>query len=150
MITRSQTFAESRGDRETFEQLSAIGSTFQTSFIEKITGYQVNYEKITRDTSPDVICTIFETINTTGVKLTVFDLLVAKCFKSNIRLRDKLEEALEQFQWIQRLDPEGELVATIQLPRIISLLHNGQCRKGDILRLRPDIIAGNGIRRSLP
>lgn len=133
-------FSESRGDKKEFDTFSQISSEFQTNFIEKVTGYQINYEKITRDTSPDVICTIFETINTTGVKLTVFDLLVAKCFKANLRLRDKLEEALEQFQWIRSVDPDGQQIAVIQLPRILSLLHNGQCKKADILNMEASTI----------
>lgn len=134
-------FSESKGDHNTFANLSEIASLFQTRFIERVTGYQVHYEKITRDTNPDVICTIFETINTTGVKLTVFDLLVAKCFKGDLRLRDKLEEAIQQYRWISHLDPDGAQIATIQLPRILSLLHNGLCKKAEILRLNADHVA---------
>jgi hypothetical protein len=62
-------FSEAKGDSQTYEKLSNISSEFQVSFVERVTGYQINSEKITRDTNPDVICTIFETINTTGVKL---------------------------------------------------------------------------------
>ena len=131
------------GDRSAFEQLSSVSSKFQTEYVEKVTGYQVNYEKISRDTNADVICTVFETINTTGVKLTVFDLLVAKCYKNDIRLRDKLEDAVERYENIGYFDPTGVLIGVIQLPRIIGLLHNGQCKKGDLLSLPVEAIRVN-------
>jgi hypothetical protein len=140
------TFNASGGDQEKFDSYARIASKFQSEFIEKVTSYQVNYEKITRDTKPDVICTVFETINTTGVKLTVFDLLVAKSFKKGIRLRDKLEDAVTQFENIRLLDPTGTNIASIHLPRILGLMHNNQCRKGDLLQLPVEAIANNWDR----
>ena len=148
-------FSVAKGDSKTYEMLGNISADFQTSFIERVTGYQVNYEKITRDTNPDVICTIFETINTTGVKLTVFDLLVAKCFKSEIKLRDLLDEAVEKRTWINKFDPEGKLIATIQLPRILGQLIKKECKKGVILELKAEDIASqwnnavNGLEKAL-
>ena len=133
-------FFMAEGERSQFELLSGVSSRFQTEYFEKVTGYQVNYEKITRDTGADVICTVFETINTTGVKLTVFDLLVAKCFKRDIRLRDNLEDAVTRYSNISFFDPSGTSIAAIQLPRIIGLLHNGQCKKGELLKLPVEAI----------
>jgi len=132
--------SEAKGDEGKLKRLHKITSQFQTRFIEKVTGYQVNYEKIIKNTNPDVICTIFETINTTGVKLTVFDLLVAKCFKKNIRLRDKLVEALEQYVWLKKFDSDGSAIAIVQLPRILGMLIRGECKKGVILNLDPERI----------
>jgi hypothetical protein len=128
-------FSEAQGDSAVYEKLVSISSDFQTAFVERVTGYQVNYEKITRDTNPDVICTIFETINTTGVKLTVFDLLVAKCFKKGVNLRDKLDGVVETRKWISRFDPTGKDIATVQLPRILGQLIKRECKKGVILEL---------------
>ncbi len=139
-------FAFSKGETGEFETLSRISSRFITEFVERVTGYQLNYETITRDTKPDVICTVFETINTTGVKLTVFDLLVAKCFKRNIRLRDQLDEAVAKFEHIKFFDPTGSTIASIHLPRIIGLMHNVQCKKGDLLQLSADAIAANWLK----
>lgn len=140
------TFNASGGDQEAFQFYARIASKFQSEFIEKVTSYQVNYEKITRDTKPEVICTVFETINTTGVKLTVFDLLVAKSFKKGIRLRDKLEDAVTQFENIRLMDPTGSNIASIHLPRILGLMYNNQCRKGDLLQIPIDAIADNWDR----
>jgi uncharacterized protein with ParB-like and HNH nuclease domain len=73
-------FSMAGGDKEKYDKLSQLQSDFIRRFVEKITGYQVHYEEIKKDTSSDVICTVFETINTTGKRLTVYDLLVARCF----------------------------------------------------------------------
>lgn len=139
-------FAFSKGEPGEFQALSSISSRFITRFVESVTSYQINYEVITRDTKPDVICTVFETINTTGVKLTVFDLLVAKCFKKNIRLRDQLDEAVAKYENIRFFDPNGNAVASIHLPRIIGLMHNVQCKKGDLLQLSADVIGENWLK----
>src|SRR5208337_3888748 len=69
------TFSKAAGSRKVHDKLSQLQSDFIRRFIEKITGYQIHYEEIKKDTSSDVICTVFETINTTGKRLTVFDLL---------------------------------------------------------------------------
>ena len=142
-------FDRSRGDQDEYQVYARIASRFQSDFIEKVTSYQLNYEKITRDTKPDVICTVFETINTTGIKLTVFDLLVAKSFKKGIRLRDNLEDAVMRFDNIRYFDPSGPAIASIHLPRIIGLMHNNQCKKGDLLQLPVEAIADNWDRAVL-
>lgn len=128
-------FSEAQGSQEKYEKLSSISSEFQVTFVERVTGYQVNFEKITRETNADVICTIFETINTTGVKLTVFDLLVAKCFKGEVKLRDMLEDAVENRKWISRFDPDGKDIAAVQLPRILGQLTKKECKKSILLGL---------------
>ena len=44
-------------------------------------------------TSPGTaVCTIFETLNRTGVKLSVFDLLAARFWPEDVRLRELWEE----------------------------------------------------------
>ncbi len=74
------TYAAAKGDEQEHDRLSELQARFITDFVENVTSYQIHYEEIKKDTSPDVICTVFETINTTGKKLTVFDLLVARCY----------------------------------------------------------------------
>lgn len=148
-------FSEAKGHRDQYEKLSSISSEFQVTFVERVTGYQVNFEKITRETNADVICTIFETINTTGVKLTVFDLLVAKCFKGGVNLREKLEDAVENRKWISRFDPNGKEIAAVQLPRILGQLITKECKKSILLGLDASDIASHwfnaveGLERAL-
>src|SRR5208337_295062 len=133
------TFAQAAGDKTKFDYLSQHQSDFIRRFIEKITSYQVHYEEIKKETSSDVICTVFETINTTGKRLTVFDLLVARCFPHEMNLREMLEAALDRVS-IKLFDPEGEGIAPTALPRIIALKEKETARRGDILELPPAII----------
>lgn len=139
------TFSKAGGDRDKYDNLSQLQSDFIRRFIEKITSYQVHYEEIKKGTSSDVICTVFETINTTGKRLTVYDLLVARCFPEGMNLRDMLEAALDRVA-IKLFDPEGEGIAPIALPRIIALMDRETARRADILELRPDKIKAHWDR----
>jgi hypothetical protein len=133
------TFSKASGDKEEHGRLSQLQSDFIRRFIEKITGYQVHYEEIIKGTSSDVICNVFETINTTGKRLTVFDLLVARCFPENMNLRDMLDTALDRV-FIKFFDPDGEGIAPIAIPRIIALKAKETARRGEILELAPNLI----------
>lgn len=136
------TFSKATGDKGKFDSLSQLQSDFIRGFIEKITGYQIHYEEIKKGTSSDVICTVFETINTTGKRLTVFDLLVARCYPNGMNLREKLELALDRVS-IKLFDPEGESIAPIAIPRIIALREKETARRGEILELPPEVIGKN-------
>ena len=133
------TYQKASGDKEEYNILSQVQADFITRFIEKITGYQLHYEEIKKGTSSDVICTVFETINTTGKRLTVFGLLVARCYPYKVNLREKLEAALDRTS-IKLFDPEGEGIAPVAIPRIIALKEKETARRGEILELHPEII----------
>ena len=105
-------------------KFSQLQSDFIRRFIEKITSYQIHYEEIKKGTSSDVICTVFETINTTGKRLTVFDLLVARCFPSEHEFA-RYARGCFRYVSIKLFDPEGEGIAPIALPRIIALKEKG-------------------------
>src|SRR5262249_9393665 len=130
------TFSCAQGDQKKFADFSALQSAFIRTFIEPITSYQVHYEQIKKETSSDVICTVFEAINTTGKRLTVFDLLVARCFPHDVRLRDWLQAALER-PLIRRFDETGDDLCVTTLPRIISLYAKKSAKRGDMLELKP-------------
>ena len=133
------TFSKASGDRTIYDRFSQYQADFIRRFIEKITSYQVHYEEIKKSTSSDVICTVFETINTTGKRLTVFDLLVARCFPHSMNLREMLEVALDRVS-VKLFDPEGEGIAPIAIPRIIALREKETARRADILELPPESI----------
>ena len=133
-------FSKSNGEKLEFGRRSNIQAEFIKKFIERITGYQVHYEEIRRDASSEVICTVFETINTTGKRLTVFDLLVARCYAKGLKLREELLSAIEENVYINHFDPEGEEICPIALPKIIALMDNRQCKRSELLTLPAEII----------
>jgi hypothetical protein len=132
-------FSKSKGVEAAFATLSDLQARFTRNFIERITSYQVHFESIKKDTSSDVICTVFETINSTGKRLTVFDLLVARCYPRGIRLRDMLDGAVAR-PAIHAFDEDGEKLVSMALPRIISLWTKGTSKRADVLELSPDDI----------
>jgi hypothetical protein len=59
-----------------------------------------------------------------------------------MNLRDKLDLALDRVS-IKLFDPEGEGIAPVAIPRIISLKEKETARRGEILELSPDVIKRN-------
>jgi uncharacterized protein with ParB-like and HNH nuclease domain len=62
--------------------------------------YEFPMVSLSDDTSASAVCTIFETLNRTGVKLSVFDLLAARFWPEEVRLRDLWEQAQKDHQII--------------------------------------------------
>ena len=129
------TFSEAKGDSKRYAELAQIQALFIRNFAERITGCHIHYESISKEADAEVICAIFETINTTGKKLTVFDLLVARCYKDGVRLRDLLMDSINANKRIRQFDPKGEDLCNVTLPRIIGLFEYRSCKRGDLLQL---------------
>jgi uncharacterized protein with ParB-like and HNH nuclease domain len=56
-------------------------------WIKSIDEYRFPVVTLSSETEPAALCTIFETLNRTGVKLSVFELLTARFWPQNINLR---------------------------------------------------------------
>lgn len=89
---------------------------------------------------PEGLARIFETINSTGMNLSVFDLLVARLgtWYSNgqeLNLRKLLTQALSK-DILQKFDDHPALggTASQQVPRILALRAGIDLKKGDILK----------------
>lgn len=61
-------------------------------WIEPIDGYRFPVVTLSDQTSAEAVCTIFETLNRTGVKLSVFELLTARFWPKNVNLRHLWEK----------------------------------------------------------
>src|SRR6266545_4736591 len=57
-------------------------------WIKTIDDYHFPVVTLSDQTEPDALCTIFETLNRTGVKLSVFELLTARFWPHGINLRE--------------------------------------------------------------
>lgn len=62
-------------------------------YIEPVRAYHFPVTTLDEQTPIDAVCTIFETLNRTGVKLTVFELLTARAFSRQVRLREMWAQA---------------------------------------------------------
>jgi hypothetical protein len=94
--------------------------------------YQFPVVTLSDEVKPDAICAIFETLNRTGVKLSVFDLLNARFWPQNVNLRKLWDEAIGKWPIIEEygVDPYYILQA-------ISLVAKQapSCKRADVLNL---------------
>lgn len=108
-------------------------------WVKTIDDYHFPVVTLSDKTKPDALCTIFETLNRTGVKLSVFELLTARFWPKNINLRELWSQAFEKFPIIQEfaVDPyyllQGIALASRKTP---------SCKRSDVLNLTAADIEG--------
>lgn len=104
----------------------------EEEWIHAIDDYHFPVVTLSDKTEPDALCTIFETLNRTGVKLSVFELLTARFWPQSINLRSLWEKALADHPVIgdYEVDPyyvlQGISLASRKEP---------SCKRGDVLNL---------------
>ena len=119
---------------------------FNKKLISQFLQYQVPTIKLSKTTSKEAVCQVFEKVNTGGVTLTVFELLTATYAADEFNLRDDWDKRKAEFNnhpLLKRLDPP-------QFLQVVSLLatfnrrahHRGDsvppavaCKRRDVLRL---------------
>ena len=89
----SRNVARQLADKERIAPEDALYGIEQ-KWIHAIDNYDFPVVTLSDQTEPDALCTIFETLNRTGVKLSVFELLTARFWPQNIKLRALWEKAL--------------------------------------------------------
>ena len=133
---------ELRGDRPAQRRSSArVNKIFET-----IRNYQVPVVILDRGESMESICRIFETINSTGTRLTTFDLAVARFFPSP-DLHSLWEKSLVDYPILLEFRAEGERVL-----QVIALLvgldnrSNFEATRSTLLSLHRDQISSKWDR----
>ena len=100
-------------------------------WIEPIEHYEFPVVTLSDRTGADAVCTIFETLNRTGVKLSVFELLTARFWPKNVNLRSLLDDAKKRYALLEEFDVDPYYIL-----QAISLLIPGKapsCKKRDLL-----------------
>lgn len=108
-------------------------------WIRTIDDYHFPVVTLSDKTEPDALCTIFETLNRTGVKLSVFELLTARFWPQNINLRELWDKAREENPIISdfEVDPYYILQAIS-----LACRKAPSCKRSDVLNLAAaDIVA---------
>ncbi|HEV7806097.1 MAG TPA: DUF262 domain-containing protein [Solirubrobacteraceae bacterium] len=103
------------------------------SYVKPMQEYEFPVVDLPGETSIDAVCKIFETLNRTGVKLTVFELLVARFYAQGIDLRKQWEEAREQHDILEEfgIDPYWLLQAV----SLRATKPTPAAQRGDVLKL---------------
>ena len=116
-------------------------------WIKTIDDYHFPVVTLSADTDGAALCTIFETLNRTGVKLSVFELLTARFWPHDLNLRQLWDEACAKHPIIADfgVDPYYLLQAVALASRKAP-----SCKRSDVLNLKsedvkewwPKVVAG--------
>lgn len=109
----------------------------EENWIRTIDDYKFPVVTLSDRVNADAVCTIFETLNRTGVKLSVFELLTARFWPHNINLRRLWDAAQADFPIISdfKIDPYYALQAISLAQR-----HAPSCKRSDVLNLSAEAI----------
>ena len=114
------------------DQLEDQLQELEAQWINRIDQYVFPVVTLSADTEPAALCTIFETLNRTGVKLSVFELLTARFWSQDLKLRDLWEQARSDHPLIAHFDVDPYYVL------MAIALAGGKtpsCKRGDVLNL---------------
>lgn len=97
------------------------------NWIKPIEEYDFPMVTLNEETSGPAVCMIFETLNRTGVKLSVYDLLTARFWPLEFNLRQKWEDAQDENPILDefKIDPYYIL-------QVIALLEPGEDKDGKV------------------
>jgi hypothetical protein len=110
---------------------------------ETIRNYSVPIVVLDRDAKLEAICRVFETINSTGTRLTVFDLAVAKFF-TKVNLKRFWNASKEQYPVLSEFDVDGERV--LQILALWNAKQNGkfpEAKRSELLNLNAEFLQQN-------
>lgn len=104
------------------------------SYIKNIIEYQALTLDVPLSEKPETIAVLFEKINRTGVKLSVFDLLTARLYKF-LNLREEWEKSFDEYSDIQTFALENKRDTTVPyyLIQAIALHNNLSIKARDML-----------------
>lgn len=124
--------AARRLDNEKRIKLEDALDLIESKWIQAIDDYHFPVVTLSDKTEPDALCTIFETLNRTGVKLSVFELLTARFWPLNINLRDLWDKAKQDYPIIQEFEVDPYYI--LQSIALVSRKFPS-CKRGDVLNL---------------
>jgi hypothetical protein len=119
-------------------------------FIKPMEEYQFPVVTLDQETSLEAVCSIFETLNRTGIRLSVFELLAARFYAKGLDLRGLWQTTLEKHPIIEQFAVEQYYVL-----QSIALRTRSSVKRGDVLKLTVDDIkrhwdvVADGYRQAL-
>jgi hypothetical protein len=125
---------EARGaDGEEAKKLKKDLREAYRTYVKPMQDYEFPVVDLPGETTIDAVCKIFETLNRTGVKLTVFELLVARFYAQGIDLREQWEDARERHDILEEfaVDPYWLLQAV----SLRATRPTPAAQRGDVLKL---------------
>lgn len=134
-------WTEQHNGSEAKKALRAQLNRINDDFVKPIEAYQFPLTILSESTSAAAVCTIFETLNRTGVKLSVFELWTARAFAHDVHLRDRWAASLEQHPIIEEFDVDPYYVL-----QAISVRAKGSAKRSAVLALDVQEVVGQWDR----
>ncbi len=106
-------------------------------WVQAIDDYKFPVVTLSDSTSAEAVCTIFETLNRTGVKLSPFELLTARFWHQNLNLRDRWTSAKEDHPIIDEFGIDPYYV--LQIIAIISK-ERPTIKRSDVMNLEKQAV----------
>jgi hypothetical protein len=104
--------------------------------IKPVEQYQFPLTILGSSTTVEAVCTIFETLNRTGVKLSVFELLTARAYAENVKLRDLWSQSLFDHPILGDFEVDPYYVL-----QVVALLEGRSPKRSEVLKLAVPTIA---------
>jgi hypothetical protein len=116
-------------------KLSRQLNELDDEYVKPVEQYQFPVTTLSATTPSEAVCTIFETLNRTGLKLSVFELITARAFAKEVRLRDMWEDVQAEHEILSDfgIDPYYVL-------QVIALMKKGSPKRGVVLALAVESI----------
>ena len=126
------------------EDILDLFDRFDAEVLSNIISYKIPVITVSKDTSKEAVCQIFENVNTGGVKLTVFELVTATFAADEFNLRDDWENISKTFT----NSKQGDLLKVVEntnfltaMALLVSYRQSKRgtgvvsCKKRDVLKL---------------
>lgn len=125
---------------EALDQLDKALDDISDRWIQTIDDYKFPVVTLSDETDAEAVCTIFETLNRTGVKLSPFELLTARFWPHNVNLRELWAKSQHDHPIIAEFT-----VDPYYLLQAVALLSTKPpaCKRSDVLNLTADQIAAH-------
>lgn len=107
-------------------------------YVQPIEHYQFPVVTLNDPISLEAVCTIFETLNNTGVRLSVFDLLSARFFAKSYDLRKLWEKARSESTYLEFFDIDPYYILQV----ICSKIRNS-VKRSDVLKMEAQDVANH-------
>ena len=127
---------EHRGlEGEARKQLKMKLQSVNKQWLQQIHNYNFPVVLLSEKTELDAVCKMFETLNRRGVKLTVFELLMARSFSNNVSLRKMWEDAREEHPALREFD-----IDPVYVLQVINLLEGHGIKRSEILKMETSLV----------
>lgn len=90
------------------EQLKSFLQNDIENYLDSIFDYEFPVIRLSKEMPIEAVCKIFETINTTGLKLSAFDICVAKFMRQGLNLKERMDDIVKNDSILNNIFSDDE------------------------------------------